>query len=98
MEGAWLYILRCSDGSYYVGSTRAELEQRVGQHQAGVVDGCTARHLPVELVYSRLFQRITDAVAAERQVKGWRREKKEALIAGRFELLPKLSKRHRGPT
>jgi len=70
----------------------------VGQHQAGVVDGYTARHLPVELVYSQLFRQITDAVAAERQVKGWRREKTEALIARRFELLPKLSKRRRGST
>jgi predicted GIY-YIG superfamily endonuclease len=92
MEGAWLYILRCSDGSYYVGSTRVTLDERLGQHQLGLVDGYTARRRPVELLFSEWFQRITDAIAAERQVKGWRRAKKEALIAGRFELLPALSK------
>jgi predicted GIY-YIG superfamily endonuclease len=92
MEGAWVDILRCADGSYYVGSTRATLDQRVGQHQLGVVDGYTARRRPVELVFSEWFQRITDAIAAERQVKGWRRAKKEALIARRFELVPTLSK------
>jgi len=93
MEGAWLYFLRCSDGSYYVGSTRADLEVRVGQHQLGIVDGYTARRRPVTLVFSQWFDRITDCVAAERQTKGWRREKKEAVIAGRFDLLPSLSSR-----
>jgi putative endonuclease len=75
MEGAWLYFLRCSDGSYYVGSTRAELEVRFEQHQSGLVDGYTAKRRPVTLVFSRWFDRITDAVSAERQTKGWRREK-----------------------
>lgn len=91
LEGAYLYILRCSDGSYYVGSTRATLEQRVSQHQLGIVDGYTARRRPVELVFSQQFPLITDAIAAEQQVKGWRRAKKEALIARRFDLLPELS-------
>jgi predicted GIY-YIG superfamily endonuclease len=92
MDAAWLYILRCADGTYYVGSTRATLEQRVSQHQIGLFDGYTARRRPVVLVFSEPFQRITDAIAAEQQVKGWRRAKKEALIAGRFDLLPELSK------
>ena len=92
MDGAFVYILRCSDRSYYVGSTRTTLEVRVGQHQLGLGDGYTARRRPVELVFSEWFDRITDAIAAERQVKGWRRAKKEALIARRFELLPALSK------
>ena len=70
MDGAWLYFLRCSDGSYYVGSTRAELEVRVSQHQSGIVDGYTARRLPVTLVFSQWFDRITDAIAAEQQAKG----------------------------
>jgi putative endonuclease len=93
MEGAWLYFLRCSDGSYYVGSTRAVLLVRVDQHQSGLVDDYTARRRPVTLVFSHWFDRITDAIAAERQTKGWRREKKEAVIAGRLDLLPALSSR-----
>jgi len=92
MDGAWLYILRCADGSYYVGSTRATVEQRVGQHNAGLVEAYTASRRPIEPVYSLWFDRIADAIAAERRVKGWRRAKKEALVAGRFDLLPGLSK------
>jgi putative endonuclease len=89
----WLYILRCSDGSYYVGTARNSLDRRVAEHQAGTLGGYTARRRPVTLVYQQHFQRITDAIAGERQVKGWRREKKEALIRGDFELLPALSRR-----
>jgi putative endonuclease len=90
---AWLYILRCSDGSYHTGTTRDALEVRVGQHQAGTFDGCTAYRRPVTLVFQQEFQRVEDAIAAERQVKGWRREKKEALIRGDFALLPALARR-----
>ena len=90
---AWLYILLCADGSYYVGTTRDTLDQRFAEHQAGTFGGYTARRRPVTLMYSQEFQRITDAIAAERQIKGWRREKKEALIRGDFELLPALSRR-----
>jgi putative endonuclease len=91
--GAWLYILRCADGSYYTGITRADLEVRFAQHQSGHFGGYTATRLPVTLVYSDYFEQIVDAIAAERQVKGWSRAKKEALIVGRFDLLPGLSKR-----
>jgi putative endonuclease len=90
---AWLYILLCADGSYYVGTTRDSLERRFAEHQAGTFGGYTARRRPVQLVYHPPFQRITDAIAAERQVKGWRREKKEALIRGDFQLLSALSRR-----
>ncbi|WP_417667251.1 GIY-YIG nuclease family protein [Roseibium sp.] len=90
---ATLYILRCANGSYYTGLTRKDLASRVSEHQQGTFDGYTARHLPVFLVFSQAFDRISDAIAAERQVKGWRRDKKEALIRGEFELLPILSKR-----
>jgi len=92
--GAWLYILRCSDGAYYIGTTRDSLDRRVAEHQAGTFGGYTARHRPVKLVYSQHFARITDAIEVERQVKGWRRAKKEALIRGDFELLPALSRRN----
>jgi len=91
--GAWLYILLCADGSYYTGTTRTDLEIRIAQHQTGHFGGYTATRRPVALVYSEYFDRIVDAIAAERQVKGWSRAKKEALIAGRFDLLPALSRR-----
>ncbi len=92
-NGAYLYILLCADGSYYTGTTRDELEQRIAQHNSGYFDGYTASRRPVVLVYSQWFERITDAIAAERQVKGWSRAKKEALIRGDFIALPKLSQR-----
>jgi putative endonuclease len=91
--GAWLYILLCADGSYYTGTTRTNLEFRLAEHQTGHFGGYTATRRPVVLVYSEYFDRIVDAIAAERQVKGWSRAKKEALIAGRFDLLPGLSRR-----
>jgi putative endonuclease len=91
--GAHLYIVRCADGSYYCGTTRQELELRVAEHNAGYFGGYTATRLPVTLVYSQWFERITDAIAAERQVKGWSRAKKEALIRGDFDALRMLAKR-----
>ena len=91
--GAYLYILHCADGSYYTGTARAGLEQRVAQHNAGTYGGYTAQRRPVTLVFSQWFDRITDAIEAERQVKGWSRAKKEVLIRGDFEQLPELSKR-----
>jgi putative endonuclease len=93
MNGAYLYILRCSDASYYTGITRADLEQRVAQHNAGTFGGYTEQHRPVTLVFAQWFDRITDAIEAERQVKGWSRAKKEALMSGEFKRLPELSKR-----
>lgn len=89
---AHVYILRCSDGSYYVGSTRTSLETRLAQHNAGSFGGYTARRRPVELVFTQDFDRVTDAIAAERQLKGWTRAKKEALIKGDFEALHNLAK------
>jgi len=91
--GATIYILRCADGSYYTGITDKDLETRVSAHQQGLYDGFTARRRPVTLVYDCHFEQVTDAIACERQVKGWRREKKEALIRGEYELLPRLSRR-----
>jgi putative endonuclease len=90
---AYLYILRCRDGAYYVGTTRNSLEARLAEHNAGTFDGFTSLRRPVELVFHQEFDRITDAIAAERQVKGWRRAKKEALIAGEHDLLAELAKR-----
>ena len=90
---AFVYILRCCDGSYYVGSTRTCLEERIAQHSAGSFGGYTARRRPVVLLFSQHFDQITDAISAERQLKGWSRAKKEALIAGDFSVLRVLSKR-----
>ena len=89
----YVYLLRCADRSYYVGSTRGTLEQRVGEHNAGTFGGHTATRRPVELVWSQDFDRITDAIAAERQLKGWSRAKKEALIRGDYAAISALAKR-----
>ena len=92
-DGAWLYILRCSDGSYYVGTARGSLESRIAQHNAGAFQGYTASRRPVELIFSQWFDRITDAIENERKVKKWGRAKKEAFIRGDFESLQQLAKR-----
>jgi putative endonuclease len=80
MYAAYVYILRCADGSYYVGSARGSLERRLEEHSAGMNCRYTKSRRPVTLVWSQAFQQITDAIAAERQIKGWSRAKKEALI------------------
>jgi predicted GIY-YIG superfamily endonuclease len=90
---AYAYILQCRDGSYYVGSARDSLERRVNEHQGGFYDGYTSKRLPVKLVWSQEFQQVTDAIAAERQIKGWSRAKKQALINGDFDLIKQLAKR-----
>ena len=78
MKG-WMYILECSDGSYYTGSTN-DLERRLQQHQNGEGANHTKKHLPVKLVYFEEYQRIDQAFNREKQVQGWTRKKKEALI------------------
>ncbi len=85
-----MYILRCSNGKYYTGSTK-NLELRLAQHNAGEGANFTKKYLPVELVYYEEFQRIDEAFLREKQVQGWSRAKKEALIKGEFEKLPSLS-------
>ncbi len=89
---SFVYMLRCNDGKYYVGSTRGSLERRISEHDAGTYGGFTKSRRPVELVYSQEFDRITDAIAAERQFKGWSRAKKEALIGGDYERLKVLAR------
>ena len=94
-----MYILECSDRSYYTGSTR-DLEQRLSQHNEGSYpDGYTASRRPVRLVYAEEFDRIDDAWARERQVHGWSRAKKRALIEGRIaDLQISASRRRRRST
>jgi putative endonuclease len=95
--GAFVYMLRCADASYYVGvATGDDLTKRITEHQIGAYRGYTCSRRPVELVWSDHFDRITDAIAAELQIKGWSRTKKEALIEGRWELIRQLAKRRGG--
>lgn len=90
----WAYLLRCSDGSYYAGHTD-NLEARFGQHQTGASGGYTYKRRPVALVWSQEFGSRIEAQEAERQIKGWTRAKKEALIAGDWVGLSELSRSHR---
>jgi putative endonuclease len=92
--GAFVYMLKCADGSFYVGSaTGDDLTRRIAEHQSGHYDGYTSTRRPVSLVWSEHFLRITDAIAVERQIKGWSRAKKEALIKGDWKMIEQLSKR-----
>lgn len=91
MSKAWVYILVCADGSYYTGSTK-NLESRLAQHQAGEGANYTKIRLPVSLVYLEEFQRIDEAFYREKQIQGWSRKKKEALINNLLEELHKLAK------
>ena len=93
MSNGWMYILECADGSYYTGSTK-NLELRLAQHQAGEGANHTKKRLPVELVYFEEFKRIDEAFYREKQVQGWSRKKKEALIKGEFDKLSDLSKNY----
>jgi putative endonuclease len=90
MKG-YMYILECCDGSYYVGST-TDLELRLSQHQKGEGANHTRKRLPVKLVYYEEFDRIDKAFYREKQVQGWNRKKKLALITGDYKMLPSLSK------
>ncbi|HZP69736.1 MAG TPA: GIY-YIG nuclease family protein [Pseudolabrys sp.] len=90
-------MLSCADGSYYVGSaTGSDLYRRISEHQSGLRPGYTKLRRPVQLVWSEYFDRITDAIAAERQLKGWSRAKKNVLIGGDWKSLRLLAKRRGG--
>ena len=89
---AWMDILECADGSYYVGSTK-NLDWRIAQHQLGKGSRYTSERLPVELVYGEEYDRVVDAYAREKQVQNWSRAKRDALINGDVKALPPLAKR-----
>ena len=91
----WAYMLRCSDGSYYVGHTD-DIDLRFAQHVTGVLGGYTAKRRPVTLVWSDRFPTRDEAFAAERRLKGWGRAKKEALIAGDWERVQMLARNRQG--
>jgi len=86
----YTYILKCADGSFYVGSTK-DIKLRLEQHQNGEGANHTKKHLPVKLVYVEIFDRIDHAFNREKQIQGWRRDKKLALINGTQNQLPELS-------
>jgi putative endonuclease len=92
-SGAHVYMLSCSDGSFYVGSARKGLESRIAEHNTGLYKGYTSTRLPVTLVWAEHFLNITDAIAVERRIKGWSRAKKEALIRGDYGAIKVLAKR-----
>ncbi|WP_076865118.1 GIY-YIG nuclease family protein [Bradyrhizobium mercantei] len=95
--GIYVYMLRCADDSFYVGSaTGDDLAPRIDQHNAGAYPGYTFNRRPVVLVWSEHFDRITDGIAAERQIKGWSRKKKQALIRSDWMTISKLARRRGG--
>ncbi|MCK6542451.1 GIY-YIG nuclease family protein [bacterium] len=92
MDVSTVYILQCSDNSYYTGKTDKKVELRLWEHQNGVYRGYTSTRRPVKLVWSQGFPTYIEAISVERQIKRWSRAKKEALIKGDFELLHELAK------
>jgi putative endonuclease len=91
----FVYILECSDGSYYVGSTR-DLDTRLWQHQQGLGGSYTSKRLPVSLAYACEFATVSEAWGVERKLHGWSRAKREAVIRGDFAALPNLAQNRQG--
>jgi predicted GIY-YIG superfamily endonuclease len=92
----WVYILRCSDSSYYTGHTD-DLEKRTAKHQAGEIPGYTATRRPLELVFEEVFATREEALGAELRIKGWSRKKKEAMIRGDWKEVQRLAWGRRNP-
>jgi putative endonuclease len=93
LDGVSIYILQCADGSYYTGITRRLVEVRLSEHAQGLIPDCyTFKRRPVKLIFAEHYERITDAIAAERRIKGWLRAKKEAYMREDFPTLVALSK------
>lgn len=91
MKRYFVYILLCADGSYYTGVTN-DLDRRLLEHEDGLDPSAyTYRRRPVKLVFHNNFRRIEDAIVAEKQLKGWSRKKKEALINGNWDLIRQLA-------
>jgi putative endonuclease len=91
LNNCWVCILKCSDNSYYVGST-TDLINRMNEHIKGTFKGYTSTRRPIELVYSESFTDINEAMKREIQIKGWTRKKKQALINNYPGQLHTLSK------
>ncbi|MGS1017948.1 GIY-YIG nuclease family protein [Allosphingosinicella humi] len=91
----WAYMLYCADRSFYVGHTD-DLERRIAEHHYGQMAGYTSTRRPVTLVWSDEFPSRYEALQAERQIKGWSRAKKLALIRGDWELISRLARSAQG--
>ncbi|MCK8609925.1 GIY-YIG nuclease family protein [Agromyces sp. C10] len=89
---AYMYMLRCADGTTYVGST-VDLERRIAQHQAGEGAEYTRRRRPVELIHVEEYARVDDAFRREKQVQNWSRAKRLALAHGNHETLASASRK-----
>jgi predicted GIY-YIG superfamily endonuclease len=88
----YVYILKCSDGSYYSGHTD-NLEKRLNEHKSGIYPSCyTYYRRPVKLIFQQDFSTREEAFLAEHQIKGWSRKKKEAMIRGDWEQVSRLAK------
>ena len=93
MKQSYVYILKCSDSSYYTGVT-SNLDKRLFQHNTAFYPNCyTALRRPIELVFFAEFTNISVAIETEKQIKKWSRIKKEALINDDYEALPNLAKK-----
>jgi len=89
----WVYILRCADDSYYTGHTD-NLNERIAKHQSGEIEGYTSARLPVTMCFSEQFPTREKALACERQIKGWSRKKKEALMRADWGEVSRLAHHH----
>jgi putative endonuclease len=93
MKQYFVYILLCNDNSYYTGITN-DIDRRLYEHESGLdPKSYTFKRRPVKLLFQEMFNDIHQAIAFEKQIKGWKRAKKEAIINGDWHLLPELSKR-----
>jgi putative endonuclease len=93
MQLSFIYILKCSDNSYYTGVT-SSLDKRLNEHKYGKYqDSYTCKRRPIEVVFYAEFTDINLAIRSEKQIKKWSRAKKEALINDEFEKLPNLAKK-----
>jgi len=91
MKLSWVYILLCSDRSFYTGCT-TNLKDRIREHKAGLYKGYTSKRLPVKLVWYEEFRDINEAIDMERKIKKWTKAKKIALIKGDFQTIHELAK------
>lgn len=87
----WTYMLHCADRSFYIGHTD-DLQTRVAQHETGAIPGYTQNRRPIKLVWSQEFGTRMEALEAERQIKGWSRAKKLALIREDWKLISTLAR------
>lgn len=92
----YAYMLVCADNSYYVGHTD-DLDARYVAHTEGMLPGYTLTRRPVQMVWHQMFETRQEAFATERQIKGWSRAKKRALVAGDWENVGRLGRRHSNP-